>query len=98
MAIDEFFPLSPIVGVPRTRRRLDYTEELQEQVPLEQNHWTEAEWKAALAMFLRFIDDGFCLSKVNFENSQGFTVNGQKFRIKHAVQSHVRNAEDIGMV
>ena len=46
----------------------------------------------------------FSLSKVNFENSYGFTVNGQKFRFKHAVQAqnilrHIaKNAESIGMV
>ena len=43
------------------------------------------------------------MSKVNFENSVGFEVNGQKFRVKHAVQAQnifrhvVRRAEDIGM-
>ena len=97
---------SPIVKAPRRcrRRRLDYTEEMQEVVPKEGNHWTEARWKEALALFLRFIDDGFCLTKINFENSLGFTVNGVKFRIKHALQSQnvfrhvVRNAEDLGMV
>ena len=93
---------SPIVKAPRTgrrRRRLNYTEEMQEERPQERNHWTEAKWKEALALFLKFIDDGFCLSKINFENSLGFTVNDQKFRIKHAVQSQnvfrhiVRNAK-----
>ena len=60
---------SPIVKAPRRiRKRLDYTEELHQTVPYEKNHWTEAKWKEALALFLRFIDDGFCLSKVNFEN------------------------------
>lgn len=50
------------------------------------------------------IDDGFSLTKVNFENSYGFEVNGVKFRVKHAVRSQnvfrhlVRRAEDIGMV
>lgn len=54
-------------------------------------------------MLLRYVDDGFGLSKINFENSYGFTVNGQKHRVKHAIQSQnvfrhlVRNAEDIGM-
>lgn len=79
---------SSIVGMPRrSKRRLNYTNELVERVPDEPNHWTEARWKAALALFLRFIDDGFCLSKVNFENSIGFTVNGQKYRVKHAIQA-----------
>ena len=73
-------------------------------VPAERNHWTEARWKAALALFLRYIDDGFCLSKINFENSYGFEVNGQSIRVKHAVQAQnifrhiVRGAEALGMV
>ena len=52
---------------------------------------------------LRFVDDGFCLSKVNFENSFGFEVNGVKHRVKHAAQTQnvfrhmVRRAEEIGM-
>ena len=88
----------------RKTKRLNYTEELDEPVPTEPNHWTEAKWKAAVALFLRFIDDGFCLSKINFENSLGFEVDGLKYRIKHAVQSQnvfrhvVRNAEGLGMV
>lgn len=53
---------------------------------------------------LRYIDDGFGLSKVNFENSYGFQVNGVQHRVKHPLQSQnvfrhvVRAAEDIGMV
>ena len=41
---------------------------------------------------------------MNFENSFGFAVNGQNFRVKHAVQAQsvfrhvVRRAEDLGMV
>ena len=95
---------SPIVRPRKGRTRLNYTNELDEEVPHEANHWTEAKWKAALAVFLRFIDDGFCLSKVNYENSLGFELNGQSYRIKHAVQAQnifrhlVRNAEDLGMV
>ena len=56
-----------------------------------------------LAILLRFVDDGFCLSRVNYENSLGFVVNGTKHRIKHAIQCQnvfrhlVRNAEEIGM-
>ena len=56
-----------------------------------------------LAKLLCYVDDGFCLSKVNFENSLGFVVNGEKHRVKHAVQSQnvfrhvVRAAEKIGM-
>ena len=96
---------SPIVRPPKRRgKRLDYTNELEEIVPHEPNHWTEARWEAALAVFLRFIDDGFCLSMVNFENSIGFNINGRLQRIKYAVQAQnifqhvVRRAEDIGMV
>ena len=96
---------SPITRPPRRRgRRLNYTEELEEEVPPEPNHWIEAKWKASLALFLRFIDDGFCLTKLNFENSFGFKVNGQPFRVKQAIQAQnvfrhvVRRAEELGMV
>ena len=88
----------------RKSRRLDYSNELDEAIPAEKNHWTEAKWQAALALFLRYIDDGFCLLRINFENSFGFTVNGQKHRVKHTLQAQnvfrhvVRNAERIGMV
>ena len=88
----------------KATRRLNYTNELDKTVPEEQNHWTEARWKVALALFLRYIDDGFCLSRVNFENSFGFEVNGQNIRVKHAIQAQnifrhiVRNAESLGMV
>ena len=53
---------------------------------------------------LRFIDDGFSITKINFENSFGFVINGIRFRVKHAVQSQnvfrhlVRRVEAIGMV
>ena len=95
---------SPIIRPKKAAKRLNYSNELGTPVPYEGNHWTEAKWKAALALFLRYIDDGFCLSKVNFENSFGFEVNGQNIRVKHAVQAQnifrhiVRNAESIGMV
>ena len=96
---------SPILKMPRRKgRRLNYTDEMNITVPDEPNHWTESKWKAALALFLKFIDDGFCVTKVNFENSYGFRVNRQLHRGKHAVQSQnvfrhvVRRAEDLGMV
>ena len=66
--------------------------------------WTEAKWVIILGALLRYIDDGFVLTKVNFENSFGMEVNGVKFRIKHAIQTQnvfrhlVRKAEEIGMV
>ena len=53
--------------------------------------------------FLRFVDDGFALSKVNFENSYGFKVNSLQHRVKHVIQAQnifqhlVRRAEAIGM-
>ena len=53
---------------------------------------------------MRFIDDGFTLTRVNFENSFGMVVNGVHHRVKHAVQAQnifrhlVRRAEGIGMV
>ena len=56
-----------------------------------------------LASLYRFVDDGFSLSVVNFENSYGFCVNGEFFQSKHAVQAQnifrhlVRQAEAIGM-
>ena len=72
-------------------------------MPLEPNHKTEAKWKHTLAKLLRFVDEGFCLSRVNFENSYGFAIGGKKHRVKHAVQAQnvfrhlVRKAEEIGM-
>ena len=96
---------SPIVRPPRIKgRRLNYTNELEETVPEEPNHWTESKWKAPLALFLRFIDNGFCLTKLNFENSFGFKVNGQLHKVKKAIQAQnvfrhvVRRAEALGMV
>ena len=97
---------SPIVALGKKRKqtRLNCTKEMHQEVPFEQNDRTEARWKAALADFLRFIDDGFSLSKINYENSIGFQACGVKYRIKHAIQSQnvfrhvVRRAEDIGMV
>ena len=88
----------------RRPRRLNISGEVRQEVPLEKNAKTEAKWRAKLGALLRFIDDGFSLTKVNFENSYGFEVSGTKFRIKHAVQSQnifrhlVRKAEEIGMV
>ena len=106
---------SPILGLHRgvnrrellrkkRRKRLNYTAELSCTIPDEPNHRTEAKWKSRLAKLLRFVDDGFCLSRINFENNFGFTVNGVKHRVKHAVQSQnvfrhmVREAESIGMI
>ena len=83
--------------------RLNYTDEVRCDLPPEPNHRTESKWKQRAARLLRLVDDGFCLSRVNFENSFGFHVNGLKDRVKHAVQSQnvfrhlVRNAVDIGM-
>ena len=96
---------SPIVRPPARRsRRLDFSMERRIDLPEEKNDRTEAKWKQTLALLLRYIDDGFSLSKVNFENSYGFTVSGVLHRVKHAVQGQnvfrhlVRRAEDIGMV
>ena len=80
------------------------TNEGRQEVPFEKNAKTEAKWKEKLMDLLRYIDDGFGLSKVNFENSFGFQVNGVQHRVKHAVQAQnvfrhiVRGAQDIGMV
>ena len=96
---------SPIVRPPvRRSRRLDYSMERRTDLLEERNDETEAKWKQTLALLLRYIDDGFSLSKVNFENSFGFKVSGVLHRVKHAVQSQnvfrhlVRRAEEIGMV
>ena len=95
---------SPIVRRRAARTRLDFSFEMRQEIPYEPNYRTESKWIAKLAALLRFVDDGFTLSKVNFENSVGFTVNGQPYRVKHAIQSQnvfrhiVRRAENIGMV
>ena len=96
---------SPIIKRPvRRSRRLDYSSEARVDLPPEKNDRTESKWHQTLALLLRYIDDGFSLSKINFENSYGFTVTGIFHRVKHAVQCQnvfrhlVRRAEDIGMV
>ena len=96
---------SPIVRPPIRRcRRLDYSIEQRTNLPEEPHDRTEAKWRQTLALLLRYIDDGFSLSKINFENSYGFQVTGVFHRCKHAVQSQnvfrhlVRRAEDIGRV
>ena len=90
----------------RKRRRpvrLNYSNELEYTVPWEPNAKTEAKWRPTKADLLHFVDDGFTLSKLNFENSYGFIVNSVKHRVKHAVQAQkvfrhmVRGAENIGM-
>ena len=105
---------SPVVRYHATERRLlsrsrsqpvhlEFSFKAREDVPEEPNHRTEAKWKEKLALLLRFVDDGFALSKINFENSYGFVVNGQSFRVEHAIQAqnifrHIaRAAEEIGM-
>ena len=88
----------------KAAKRLEISMECRQTVPEEPNTRTEAKWLARLAELLRYIDDGFGLLKVNFENSFGFEVNGVFHRIKHAVQSQnlfrhlVKEAENIGMV
>ena len=85
-------------------KRLNVSCEGRQEIPHEVNARTEAKWKEKLMQLLRYIDDGFGLSQVNFENSYGFEVNGTPYRIKHAVQAQnvfrhvVRGAEEIGMV
>ena len=54
--------------------RLNYSFEGRQEVPQEKNDITEAKWVAKPASFRRFIDDGFSLSKLNFENSFGFRI------------------------
>ena len=85
-------------------KRLNLTIEGRQDVPKEPNAKTEAKWKEKLMGLLRYIDDGFGMSRINFENSYGFVVNGVQHRVKHAVQAQnvfrhlVREAEEIGMV
>ena len=85
-------------------KRLDITGGYRQEVPEEPNARTEAKWLKKLGALLRYIDDGFSITKVNFENSFGMTVNGVRHRIKHAIQAQnifrhlVRRAEDIGIV
>ena len=101
------WPSSPVLG-PGSRkkkitRRLDDTHG-QISLPEEPNARTEARWRFTLATLLRYIDDGFTLTRENFENSLGMRVNGVLHRVKHAVQAQnvfrhlVRRAEEIGMV
>ena len=84
-------------------KRLQLSAEGRQLVPKEPNHKTEAKWLERLAKLIRFVDDGFGLSKVNFENSYGFRVNNKNHRVKHALQSQnifrhmIRRAEAIGM-
>lgn len=74
------------------------------EIPIEPNARTESKWQEKLGALLRFIDDSFSLTKINFENSYGFQVNGVNYRVIHAVRSQnifrhlVREAEAIGMV
>ena len=104
-ATDSLLIDSPILKPSNRRsRRLDYSCERRVELPPEPNARTEAKWRQDLATFKKFIDDGFSLSKINFENSYGFLVNGVQHRVKHAIQSQnvfrhlVRGAEELGMV
>ena len=72
--------------INKVSRRLNVSGKRHYNVPEEPNAKIEAKWQASLAELLRYIDDGFGLSKVNFENSYGFEVNGVFHRIKHAIQ------------
>ena len=54
--------------------RLNYS------VPEEPNNRTEFKWRITKAKLLRFVDDGFSMPRINYENSFGFTVNGIKPR------------------
>ena len=88
LAVTDIPTESPIVrSRPRTCRRLNYTSESRQDLPQEPNDKTEAKWKQKPATFKKYIDDSFTLSMINFENSNGFTVNGMQHRVKHAIQS-----------
>ena len=85
-------------------RRLDMTGQGELPVPHKDNARTEAKWKYKKSPLLRFVDYGFGLTKINFENSVRFIVNGVPYRVKHSVQARnmlrhmVKRAEQIGMV
>ena len=87
----------------RPKRLQTTSAEGRQLVPHEPNHRTEAKWLSRLAKLIRFVDDGFSLSKINFENSYGFLVNSVNHRVKHAIQSQnifrhmIRRTEALGM-
>ena len=91
-------PILPLHGTKRKKRsffiktrrrprRLNITGEGRVDPPEEPNHRTEAKWRGRKGRLKRFVDDGFTLTAVNFENSIGFCVNGKFWRSKHAVQA-----------
>ena len=85
-------------------RRLNITGQGYLELQPEKNAKTEAKWVHKKAPLYRFVDDGFAITRINFENSYGFKVNGVMFRVKHALQAQnifrhmVRRAEEIGML
>ena len=87
----------------RRPRRLEISGEGRVLVPHEISHRTEAKWLHRLAKLIRFVDDEFTLSKINFENSYGFTISGTNHRVKYALQSQnifrhmTRKAEQLGI-
>ena len=95
---------SPILRKKKRAARLNYTIEGRQEVLFEPNDRTEAKWVAKPAASLRFIDDCFSLSKVNFENSYSFKIGDVCHRVKHAVQTQnvfrhiVKRATESGMV
>ena len=80
------------------------TNEMRMEPPSEPNVRLEAKVRSKLAALLCYIDNGFSITKVNFENSFGFQVNGIFFQVKHAVQAQnlfrhlVCRATAIGML
>lgn len=88
----------------RPPRRLNMTEDMRMEIPHEPNDRTEAKCISTLGELLRYIDDGFAITKINFESSYGMIIKAVLHRIKHAVQAQnifrhlVRQAEGIGMV
>ena len=85
-------------------RRLNTSEQGYTELRPEKNARTEAKWFHKKAPLYRFVDDGFSITRINFENSYGFSVNGVMFRVKHALQAQnifrhmIRRAEEIGML
>ena len=57
-------------------------------VPHEPNHWTRAIWKRRRVRCHKYVDDGICIEKANYENVLGDEEeDGHPVRIKHAIPS-----------
>lgn len=88
----------------KQRPRISYSSEGAMEAKPVPNPITEAKWKGRPVEVLKFIDDGISSAVLNYENSFGFRVSGQFYRVKQANQTQnvfrhmVRRAEQKGMV